>query len=88
MSDENQRFSHESLQDAKTIKTLLTALSKGFAKGDLTLSDEDNELVLPTADLMTLRIRGERVDGQCNVNLRVSWSDPEQPAQHKTCPRI
>ncbi|KUF09993.1 amphi-Trp domain-containing protein [Pseudoponticoccus marisrubri] len=75
----DRRFSHESLQDAKTIKTLLTALSKGFAKGEMTLGDDEEELVLQPAELMTLRLKGERVDGRCSVSLRVSWADPEAP---------
>ena len=75
----DKRFSHESLQDAKTIKALLTALSKGFAKGEMTLSDEDDALVMKTGDLMTLRIKGERAEGRCSVNLRISWADPEAP---------
>ena len=72
----DKRFSHESLQDAKTIQTLLNALSKGFGKGEMTLSDDDDALVLQTADLMTVRIKGERAEGRCNVSLRVSWADP------------
>ena len=75
----DKRFSHESLQDAKTIKTLLTALSKGFARGEMTLSDDNHALVLQTGKLMTLRIKGERAEGRCSVNLRISWTDPEAP---------
>jgi amphi-Trp domain-containing protein len=75
----DKRFSHESLQDAKTIKTLLSALSKGFAKGQLSLGDDDETLVLQTADLMTLRLKGECVDGRCTVRLRVSWTEPDAP---------
>ncbi|WP_300534686.1 amphi-Trp domain-containing protein [uncultured Mameliella sp.] len=88
MSDDKGRFSHESLQDAKTIKTLLTALAKGFSKGEMTLGDEDDELVLKTAGLMNLRIKGERQDGQCEVSLRVTWADPAEPATRKEKPRI
>ena len=85
----DKRFSHESLQDAKTIKTLLSALSKGFAKGEMSLGDNDETLVLQTADLMTLRLKGERVDGRCTVSLRVSWTDPDAPETGKTgAPRI
>lgn len=85
----DKRFSHESLQDAKTIKTLLNALSKGFSRGELTLSDEEQELALKTADLMTLRIKGERADGNCSVSLRITWADPEaSPARSKGKPRI
>ncbi|MDF1716145.1 MAG: amphi-Trp domain-containing protein [Antarcticimicrobium sp.] len=88
MSDARNRFSHESLQDAKAIKTLLTALAKGFSKGEMTLGDEDDELVLKTAGLMTVRIKGEREDGQCEVNLRIRWSDPSEPSPQKGKPRI
>lgn len=85
----DKRFTHESLQDAKTIKALLSALSRGFAKGEMTLSDEDQDLVMETADLMTVRIKGERVDGQCTVSLRVTWADPEaSPARSTGKPRI
>mgnify|MGYP005988757767 CR=1 FL=1 len=85
----DQRFTHESLQDAKTVKTLLNALSKGLSKGEMTLSDEDQTLVLQTADLMTVRIRGERVDGHCTVSLRVTWADPQaSPARASEKPRI
>ena len=85
----DKRFSHESLQDAKTIKTLLTALSKGFAKGEMSLGDDEDTLVLQTADLMTLRLKGERTDRRCTVSLRISWADPEAPQSHDTGkPRI
>ncbi|APZ54154.1 amphi-Trp domain-containing protein [Salipiger abyssi] len=88
MADENRRFTHESLQDAKTIKTLLSALSKGFSKGEMHLGDGEEELVLKTADLLNLRIKAEREDGRCEVSLRVSWADPEAPVQRKGSPRI
>ncbi|WP_425049256.1 amphi-Trp domain-containing protein [Psychromarinibacter sp. S121] len=88
MSDDNARFRHESLQDAKTIKTLLTALSKGFSKGEMTLGDEDEELVLKVDGLMNVRIKGEREDGRCEFSLRVRWSDPAAPVASKGKPRI
>ncbi|MHA3977486.1 amphi-Trp domain-containing protein [Halovulum sp. GXIMD14794] len=88
MAGSNGRFKHESLQDAKSIKTLLTALAKGFSKGELTLGDDDDELVLKTGGLMTVRIKGGREDGQSEVSLRVTWSDPAHPAPRKGTPRI
>ncbi|MDB6175997.1 amphi-Trp domain-containing protein [Paracoccus sp. Z330] len=88
MSDSNKRFTHESLADPKTIKTLLSSLAKGFSKGQMTLGDDKDELVLKTAGLMNVRIKAEREDGQCEVSLRVSWSDPSTPAQRKGSPRI
>lgn len=85
----DERFNHESLQDAKTIKTLLNALSKGISKGELRLSDDDQELVMETAELMTLRIKAERTEGRCSVSLCVTWADPEaRLATSKGKPRI
>lgn len=88
MSDGNGRFTHESLQDAKTIKTLLAALSKGFSKGEMTLGDEDDALVLTPTGLLNVRIKAERADGKCEFSLRVTWSDPSKPAPQKQKPRI
>lgn len=88
MSGQNARFSHESLQDRKTIKTLLTALTKGLSKGEMILGDDEEELVLQTAELMNVRIKATREDGQCQFNLRVSWSDPDAPTQGKGAPKI
>lgn len=76
MADNDARFVHESLQDAKTVKTLLNALSKGFAKGEMTLSDEENELTLQTAELVNVRITAARENGQCSFNLCVTWAEP------------
>lgn len=88
MAGARTRFTHESLQDARTIKTLLTSLSKGFAKGEMTLGDGDKELVLQTDGLMTVRIKAEREDGQCEFSLKVSWKDPRDSAPKKKTPSI
>ena len=88
MGSAQTRFTHESLQDPKTIKTLLTSLSKGLSKGELTLSDGDKDLVLQTGGLMTVRIRAEREDGQCELSLHVSWTDPANPSPKKKTPTI
>ncbi|QPM92529.1 amphi-Trp domain-containing protein [Pseudooceanicola algae] len=88
MSDSERRFTHESLQDPKTVKALLTALAKGVSKGEMTLGDDDGDLVLKTAGLMNVRIKAEREDGQCQVSLRLTWSDPSEAAHSKGAPRI
>lgn len=76
------KFRHESLQDRKTIKSLLEALTKGIGKGELTLDDGEDALVLPIDGLMTLRLKADRSDGQCRVDMRISWSErPGKPAK-------
>lgn len=88
MGGSSRRFTHESLQDAKSIRTLLSELSKGFAKGEMTLSDDEGELVLNTGGLMNVRVKAEREAGRCQFSLRVSWSDPEEAPRAKGAPRI
>ena len=56
--------------------------------GELTLSDDDDELVLETGELMNLRIKAEREDGQCEFSLKVSWKDPRDSAPKKKTPSI
>ncbi|NIZ13661.1 amphi-Trp domain-containing protein [Phaeobacter sp. HF9A] len=87
-SRDNARFRHDSLQDRKTVKTLIDAISKGLAKGELTLSDEDGDIVLNPEGLMTLRIRAERNDGQCKVDFRVSWTERDDDLREKAPPKI
>ncbi|EAU45840.1 MULTISPECIES: amphi-Trp domain-containing protein [Salipiger] len=88
MGNSKTSFRHDSLQDAKTLKSLLSSLSKGFSKGELTLSDDDDELVLETGELMNLRIKAEREDGRCVFSLRVTWADPAEAPHAKGTPRI
>ncbi|ARE39740.1 hypothetical protein RGUI_1599 [Rhodovulum sp. P5] len=88
MANETTRFVHDSLEDAKTIKTLLNALSKGFAKGKMTLGDGETEMVLKTDGLMHLRLKAECDDGRCQVSLRVSWTETPEAAPKKGPPVI
>ncbi|WP_323784875.1 amphi-Trp domain-containing protein [Thalassovita sp.] len=87
MSHPDGKFRHESLQDRKTIKTLLNALTKGIAAGEITLSDGDKELILPLDGLMTMRIKADRLDGACRVDLRISWTEDSADTS-KTAPQI
>lgn len=87
MSQSDGKFRHDSLQDRKTIKALLTALTKGIGVGEITLSDGDANLSLPVEGLLALRIKGERSNGNCRVDLQISWS--ESPAsESKRTPQI
>jgi len=87
MSQPDGKFRHESLQDRKTIKTLLAALTKGIRAGEITLSDGDTELVLPVEGVLTLRIKADRQDGACRVDLRISWTE-DSDVKSTTAPQI
>ncbi|PRY20948.1 amphi-Trp domain-containing protein [Aliiruegeria haliotis] len=82
------KFRHESLQSRKTIKALLESITKGLGKGELTLSDEDGAITLEPDGLLTLRIRAERAEGNCRLDLRVTWSEDADPPKSKGAPKI
>lgn len=87
MSQPDGKFRHESLQDRKTIKALLAALTKGIGAGEVTLSDGDKDLMLPVEGLMTLRIKADRSNGACQIDLRISWTE-DSDAESTRAPQI
>lgn len=87
MSLPDGKFRHDSLQDRKTIKALLTALTKGIGSGQVTLSDGDGDLVLPVDGLLTLRIKADRSDGACRIDMRITWTE-DSDARNTEAPQI
>lgn len=77
-------FRHESMQSRKSIKALLEAITKGVGKGELTLADGEDELVLEPDGLLTLRVRAERSNGSNRIDLRLTWSDAATPSSKKS----
>ncbi len=81
-------FRHESLQSRKTIKAFLEAVTKGVGKGQLTLSDAENEITLDPDGLLTLRVRGSRSGSDCRLDLRITWSDDSATPAEKAAPKV
>ena len=88
MNAPDGKFRHESLQDRKTIKLILEAMTKGIGKGELTLSDGDEALTLPIDGLLTLRIKADRSDGASRIDLRVSWNEQVEQVTKKKPPSV
>jgi amphi-Trp domain-containing protein len=80
---EKKDFRHESLQDAETIQGLLKALTKGLARGKLTFSDEDGEIVMQPRGLLALKLTASKEDGRNRVNVRITWQDAEKATKGK-----
>ena len=76
-------FRHESLQDADTIQGLLKALTRGLAKGKLTFSDEDGEIVMQPRGLLALKLTASKEDSRNRVNVRITWQDAEKATKGK-----
>lgn len=75
---EPQQFKHESLQDKKSIQAMLKSVAKAIAKGELTFSDEDGEIVLEPKGLLNLKVTARKLDGEQRLDLRVSWKTEEK----------
>jgi len=76
-------FRHDSIQNRKSIKALLEAITKGIGKGELTLGDGDDEIVLEPDGLITLRVRAERSNGANRVDLRLTWNETTDAPRSK-----
>ncbi len=76
-------FRHESLQDAKTIKGILKALSDGLAKGKLSFSDADDRIELRPDGLMNLKITARQEDNLNRITLRVTWQSESDDNREK-----
>jgi len=76
-------FRHDSIQNRKSIKALLEAITKGIGKGELTLGDGDDEIVLHPDGLITVRVRAERSNGANRIDLRMTWTETAEAPKSK-----
>lgn len=76
-------FRHESLQDAKTIKGIMKALTDGLASGKLSFSDADDSIELKPQGLMNLKITASQEDNLNRVNIRITWQSEEKARSNK-----
>ncbi|MES9992336.1 MAG: amphi-Trp domain-containing protein [Candidatus Thiodiazotropha sp.] len=84
MRQGKKNFRHESLQDRDSIQALLKAISQGIAKGKLTLSDEDGEMVMQPEGLLQLKVAATQDDERHRINLRITWQvEAEQEKKTK-----
>lgn len=73
MKQSKKSFRHESLQDAETIQALLTSVARGFARGELVFSDDEDEIIMRPEGLMNLKVTSNQEENRHRVNIRVTW---------------
>ncbi|MEW8028948.1 MAG: amphi-Trp domain-containing protein [Candidatus Thiodiazotropha sp.] len=84
MRQGKKNFRHESLQDKDSIQALLKAISQGIAKGKLTLSDEDDEMVMQPGGLLQLKVAATQDEERHRINLRITWQvEADRPKKSK-----
>lgn len=76
--DKENFFEHESLQDRRSIKKYLKAVTEGIAKGALSLADNSHEITLSPDGLIRLnvQVRGERDRRELLISL--DWREHRQ----------
>ena len=77
MSKKTENFEHESIQDRDSVINYLKAISEGFKKGRLKLSDEDDELTLTPEKMANLRIRAVKSKKSQELRIKINWSSEQ-----------
>lgn len=79
MRQYKKSFSHISLQDAKSIQPILKSIVKGIANGEMTFSDEDDEIVLKPDGLLRFKLSASESESRHHLSIKISWNidDPK-----------
>ena len=80
---QSTRFRHESLQDAESVQTLLSALVDGVAKGKIVLEDEDGTMVMKPKGLANLKISASQDDKKNRLYVRLTWYESSDTVREK-----
>ncbi|MES9844924.1 MAG: amphi-Trp domain-containing protein [Candidatus Sedimenticola sp. PURPLELP] len=83
MRQSKNSFRHESLQDTKTIQEMLKSITKGIAKGKLSFSDGDGEIVMEPDGLLNLKVTASQDETRNRINIRITWQAEEKTKQKK-----
>lgn len=79
----NKSFKHESLQDAKSITDILSAITEGLSKGEITLEDDDAQVTLTPNGLLHLKVSASQDEERNRLNLRITWKGEEKLPKKK-----
>lgn len=71
----NDRFKHESLQDAQSIVKYLDALGIGFSNGAIRFRSDEREFVLNPQGLVNLSLEAKRRQDEIKLNLKLKWTE-------------
>ena len=72
---EEKRFTHESLQDAKSIAKYLQSLIRGFETGNIALKSDEGALTLHPKEMINFNVRAKKKDDKTKLTLKISWRD-------------
>jgi amphi-Trp domain-containing protein len=82
------RFKHESLQDAESIVRYIEALSEGFQNGALLFSSDDKRLVLKPRGLVRLEVEAKKRGEEIKLSLKFRWTEEAGVEAANTSPLV
>lgn len=71
------------MQDSKSIQEVIKAINKGLAKGKLSFSDEEGEILLDPQGLLNLKVTASEEESRQRLDIRISWQVDENTNQGK-----
>ncbi|WP_373017668.1 amphi-Trp domain-containing protein [Thiomicrorhabdus sp.] len=86
MAKKTQEFVHESLQDKDAIANYLKAVMRGFKKGEIVLSDDEDELTLTPETLAQLKIKANKSKKSQSLTIKFSWSSSDTDSEFDDTP--
>jgi amphi-Trp domain-containing protein len=74
----DRKFEFDSFQDTTSIQTFLQSLLDGFAKGNIVLSSDNDEIILHPDSLVRFCVKAKKKDGVKNqLSIKISWKEPK-----------
>lgn len=83
MAQGKNNFRYESLQDSKSIQSVLKSITKGIASGLLSFSDEDGEIIMEPKGLLNLKLTATKEDERRRITVRITWQDEDKSSKQK-----
>ena len=83
MRQGKKSFRHESLQDTTSVQKILKAITKGIDSGEMTFSDEDDEMVMKPEGLLHLKLRASQDESRHRISIRLSWQVEDDKIKKK-----
>ena len=83
MQSDKNKFTHLSLQDAKSIKPILNAINKGLNQGEMVFKNSDDEIILSPEGLLRLKISASKTSTRHKLDIKISWDVAEQQMDDK-----
>ncbi len=72
-----KKFSMETLQDRQTICKYLEALKDGFQNGRISLSNQDEILIVEPGGLIHFSIKARKKDDEIKLSINFRWEEQD-----------